>query len=1002
MIYFVTGASGFIGKRLVRKLLSREDAIVYFLMRDAAPERCAALRAFWDVDETRAIPVPGDLTEPGLGLSAADKARLQDKVDHVFHLAAFYDLGGDPELQARTNVAGTRHAVGLAQEIGAKRFHHMSSIAAAGLYPGVFREDMFEEATRLEHPYFASKHEGEKVVRSACRVPWRIYRPGIVVGDSRTGEMDKIDGPYYFFKAIQKIRGLLPPWMPAIGVEGGRINLVPVDFVVDALDHIAHLDGQDGRCFHLTDPQPHRFGDVLGIFARAAHAPAMTLRINAALFELIPKGLAQGLSSLTPVRRIQAAIMKDLGLPEGIFSFVNYPTRFDCRDAERLLEPAGITVPPLEDYAWRLWDHWERHLDPDLFIERSLRGHVAGRVVLVTGGSSGVGKAAALRIAEAGATTIIIARDPEKLEATRQEAAARGLEIVTHVTDLTDPAQCAALAKTLAEAHGGVDILVNNAGRSIRRSIENSYDRMHDFERMMAVNYFGALRLTMALLPAMAEKRRGHVVNVSSIGVLTNAPHFSAYVASKSAPRGLVALRGLGVPRPRRPVHHHQPAPGADPDDRADRDLPERPGPDARGGRRLRGRGHHPTAGADRHAARHLRPGPPRPGAAGRADHQQHRLSHVSGLGSGAGQEGREGGPDGGPGRPDPAAARRPLLAMSGADSGFPSRLRRIRRRCRRLQKDPEDSRREGHGEVADGRQHDLLRARQAAAVLGRDVVVAEAPDAEDGCRRRRLGQLTNPGAFGRHLPGVAPETEPRQPAAVVRRAQGDQLGHPVAAVAPQIGPGREAAHAVPDQHHLRGAGLREQGADPGVQDGDVAVDPAEGGLEIDRGDGSALRPEAASQPPPDPAVAEVAVDQQQGRRCRAAAGAVPTHPQALEGLDDGEENQGREPFQGHGLAGAPPARRQGRGRPVGVAAGVGVGHRQDRGVDQEAGQHAQGQRGGEAQPGAPGQQHDCHRYRRHHGQDPTQPSRDHGISHICRQSAGTLRQLKADLHVAG
>jgi NAD(P)-dependent dehydrogenase (short-subunit alcohol dehydrogenase family) len=423
----------------------------------------------------------------------------------------------------------------LAEAIGAKRFHHMSSIAAAGLYDGVFREDMFDEAENLDHPYFASKHDAEKIIRDECRLPWQIYRPGLVVGDSRTGEMDKIDGPYYFFKMIQKMRKTIPSWMPGIGIEGGRINLVPVDFVVAAIDHLAHLDGQDGRCFHLTDPNPDRVGDVLNIFARAAHAPVFSARINAALFNLIPPGLLTGLTALTPVRRMRKAILKDFGLPDDILRFINYPTRFDSREAERLLQPAGISVPRLTDYAWRLWDYWERHLDPDLFVDRSLRSAVGGRVVVVTGGSSGIGRATAFRVAEAGAVTIIVARDPEKLEATRQEAARRGLSLIVLSADISDPAQCDALVKKISGEYGGVDILINNAGRSIRRSIENSFDRLHDYERMMRVNYFGALTLSMGFLPEMAKRRRGHIVNVSSIGVLTNAPHFSAYVASKAA-----------------------------------------------------------------------------------------------------------------------------------------------------------------------------------------------------------------------------------------------------------------------------------------------------------------------------------------------------------------------------------------------------------------------------------------------------------------------------------
>jgi thioester reductase-like protein len=326
-----------------------------------------------------------------------------------------------------TNIEGTRNAVALAAKVKAGCFHHVSSIAAAGLYNGVFREDMFDEAEHLDHPYFASKHESEKVVRKECKTPWRVYRPGVVVGDSKTGEMDKIDGPYYFFKFIQKLRKMLPAWMPTIGLEGGRINIVPVDFVVAALDHIAHVKGQDGKAFHLTDSDPHRVGDVLNIFAKAAHAPAMTVRVNAGLFGFVPPGVARALMALTPVRRVQRAIMSELGLPDGIFSFVNYPTRFDNRDAEKLLKPAGITVPPLESYAHRLWDYWERNLDPDLFIDRSLKGQVGGRVVVITGGSAGIGKAAAMRVAEAGAKTIIVGRDQAKLDEARKESAGEGL-----------------------------------------------------------------------------------------------------------------------------------------------------------------------------------------------------------------------------------------------------------------------------------------------------------------------------------------------------------------------------------------------------------------------------------------------------------------------------------------------------------------------------------------------------------------------------------------------
>ena len=538
MQYFVTGATGFIGKRLVKTLLARKGAVVYFLLRPESEGKVPALLDYWGVGKARAVPVYGDLTTKKLGVAADDVKALKGKVDHLYHLAAVYDLSADEASQIAVNIEGTRSAVEFAKAIDAKHFHHVSSIAAAGLYEGVFREDMFDEAEGLDHPYFMTKHESEKLVRKECKVPWTVYRPAMVVGDSKTGEMDKIDGPYYFFKMIQRMRQILPPWMPSVGIEGGRVNIVPVDFVVAALDHISHHTNSSGKCYHLVDPVGYRIGDVLDIFSKAAHAPKMNLFVNAALLGFIPKSVKKGLMAMAPVRRIRNAVIKDLGVPEDMLTFVNYPTRFDRRETDAALKGTGIECPNLKDYAWCLWDYWERHLDPALFIDRSLKGTVGGKVVLITGGSSGIGLSAACRFAEAGAVTIICARGEDKLaEAVKEIKAAAGKDakVFSYSVDIADEASCAAFVKTLNEQHGGVDYLINNAGRSIRRAIEASYERFHDFERTMQLNYFGSLRITMGLLPGMVAKKRGHVVNISSISVLVSAPRFSAYVASKAA-----------------------------------------------------------------------------------------------------------------------------------------------------------------------------------------------------------------------------------------------------------------------------------------------------------------------------------------------------------------------------------------------------------------------------------------------------------------------------------
>jgi NAD(P)-dependent dehydrogenase (short-subunit alcohol dehydrogenase family) len=534
MAYFVTGATGFIGRFLVANLLKRGEP-VYVLVRKGSTKKLDAMREFWGADEKRIVAVQGDVTRKNLGVSDADLRKLKGKVKHLFHAAAIYDLAASAEAQQAANVEGTRNTVQFAGAIDAGCFHHVSSIAAAGLYEGIFREDMFEEAEELDHPYFRTKHDSEAVVRAECARPFRIYRPGFVVGHSKTGFIDKIDGPYYFFKLIQKMREMLPPWMPTIGIEGGRINIVPVDFVADAIDFIAHKRGLDGKCFHLTDAEPHRIGEVLNIFAKAAHAPQMTMRVNARMFGFIPAPILYGLGSLAPVKRAIRVVLTDLGIPKDVFRFVNWPTRYDNRQAQRVLKGSGIEVPPLETYAPRLWDYWERNLDPDLFIDRSLAGRVKDKVVVVTGASSGIGRATALKLAAAGARVMLVARGEEKLVETKNEIDAGGGKCWIYSADVSDLASCDALVARVLKDQGRCDYLVNNAGRSIRRGVASSFDRFHDFERTMQLNYFGSLRLIMGFLPSMLEAKRGHVINISSIGVLSNAPRFSAYVASKAA-----------------------------------------------------------------------------------------------------------------------------------------------------------------------------------------------------------------------------------------------------------------------------------------------------------------------------------------------------------------------------------------------------------------------------------------------------------------------------------
>ncbi len=542
MVRLVTGGTGFIGRHLLRELAKRQDT-TYVLVRAASLERLETYIESLGATG-RLKPLQGDITAPLLGVAPADQARL--KGADVYHLAAVYNLEASEEDNENANVGGTRNVIELARKLGS-RLHHVSSIAVAGSkWKGKFTEEMFDEGQVLDHPYYRTKFDAERLVRSSG-LPFRVYRPGLVIGSSEDGEADRIDGPYYAFKLIQRLRGAVPPWVPLVGLEGGEINVVPVDFVARALETIGHKPDLDGRTFHLTDPAAKSLGDVTNEFCRAAHAPQFSLRVDSRAGAMLPKEMTGMLQHWKVAQTLKRRLLEGVRIPEEALRYVTNRARFTCEKATAALGGTGVACPPLHSYAWKVWDYWERRLDPEALTERNLRAVLDGRVVVVTGASSGIGRATARLLAHNGASVLLVSRTREKLDELKVEVENDGGRAFVYPTDLSDGDACDRMIRKVISDHGHVDILINNAGRSIRRSIEASYDRFHDYQRTMQLNYFGAVKLILAVLPGMRERRSGHIINISSIGTQAYPPRFGAYVASKSALAALARCIGPEV-----------------------------------------------------------------------------------------------------------------------------------------------------------------------------------------------------------------------------------------------------------------------------------------------------------------------------------------------------------------------------------------------------------------------------------------------------------------------
>ncbi|BCO48585.1 short chain dehydrogenase [Mycobacterium intracellulare] len=503
-----------------RLLESRPDAQVWVLVRRRSLGRFERLAAQWG---DRVKPLVAEL--PELDLSDEVLAELGE-IDHVVHCAAIYDItAGEPEQRA-ANVEGTRAVIGLARRLGAT-MHHVSSIAVAGDFRGEYTEDDFDVGQQLPTPYHQTKFEAELLVRSTPGLRHRIYRPAVVVGDSRTGEMDKVDGPYYFFGVLAKL-AVLPSLTPILLPDTGRTNIVPVDYVVDALVALLHADGRDGQTFHLTAEKTIGLRGIYRGVAKAAGLPPLrgSLPRSVAAPVLNVRGRARVLRNMAATQ---------LGIPAEVFDLVDLPPTFVSEKTRNALRDYEIRVPEFSSYAPKLWRYWAEHLDPDRARRDDPRGPLHGRHVIITGASSGIGRASAIAIAERGATVFALARNGAALDELVAEIRANGGAAHAFTCDVTDSASVEHTVKDILGRFDHVDYLVNNAGRSIRRSVVNSTDRLHDYERVMAVNYFGAVRMVLALLPHWRERRFGHVVNVSSAGVQARNPKYSSYLPTKAA-----------------------------------------------------------------------------------------------------------------------------------------------------------------------------------------------------------------------------------------------------------------------------------------------------------------------------------------------------------------------------------------------------------------------------------------------------------------------------------
>ncbi len=330
----LTGFPGFLGSALVDRLLDRGDGPVACLVqpayRDRAEKRAEAL-----TDDTDSIQLyEGDITDSDIGLG--DTLDSLTSVTQLYHLAAVYDLAVGPELAQDVNVRGTEHVLDVAERLGVERFQYVSTCYVSGRYDGVFTENHLQEGQRFNNHYERTKYEAEVLVqeRMAEGLPTTIYRPAIVVGDSETGATGKYDGPYYLLRFMLSQPRVCSVTARVPGSATAELNVVPQDFVIDAIANLSRRADTINEVYQLSDPAPLSVSKFVAAIAQATGHRVISV------------------PSTKSVAKRAMGTLEDRGWPvkPATLDYLDHPTRYACPNTRRALAGTGIECPPFESY----------------------------------------------------------------------------------------------------------------------------------------------------------------------------------------------------------------------------------------------------------------------------------------------------------------------------------------------------------------------------------------------------------------------------------------------------------------------------------------------------------------------------------------------------------------------------------------------------------------------------------------------------------------------------